>query len=117
MSRCGRFVEIFRMRLTRKWTTEHSSVTRILLRPILWRAVSGLTAEDQDQQQSVEGDDGEGDNPGYGRDPGAIGKLAHFAAVVRELDQRHNGKRKLKAEDHLAEDQEIGGLALARNTD
>ena len=65
-------------------------------------------------QAEIQHDDEHGRAPGQNIDPGAVGELAHAAAVAGETDQRNDGEGKLHAQDHLAQDQQpIGSLIAA----
>ena len=77
------------------------------------RAPGLLTEQQADDQLGVEGHDHAGHDPGEGRDPAWCREVAEPRAVGREADQRDDGERQLEAEDHLAQDQELRGAALA----
>ena len=78
--------------------------------------ISG-SAEYEPEEFAVEKENGCGDEPGGdGREPG-VDEVAHLGAVARELDQRNHRKRQLKAENHLAEDEQRGELPLPGDAD
>ena len=71
---------------------------------------SGVAAEDEQDQQSIQRADHGGSQPGERGDPPGVGELAHPAFIARELHQRNKGERQLKAQDDLAEDEQTHGF-------
>jgi len=69
------------------------------------------------EQDRVEHDDGSSHRPADNRGYSTIREFAHLAAVAGELNQRHNGKWQLEAQDHLLQDEERGDMAFAHNSD
>lgn len=75
----------------------------------------GLRSESEPKEFSVEEEDSGGDDPGDDERRARVCKFAHAAAVAGELDKRNDGERKLKAENHLAKDEEHAEFGFAKD--
>src|SRR5712675_680075 len=71
-----------------------------------------LSAKGQPEKRGIEDNDSDCHRPADQRSQAAVGKLAHFAAIARKLDQGNHGKRQLEAQNHLAQDQESRDVAF-----
>src|SRR6266568_1651628 len=67
------------------------------------------------EQLGVEEEDGGSNNPGDDSGQARVGEFAHLGAVACELDERDHGEGQLKAENHLAEDEQRSHLIFAGN--
>ena len=74
-------------------------------------------AQCQPEQFEIEAEDGGGYGPSQDGREARVGERAHLCAAARELDQRDHRKRKLKAQNHLAENQQRSDFAFAIQAD
>src|SRR5882757_11457278 len=83
--------------------------------PPTQKRASRLSAEDEPEKFGVEEKYDRRDPPGQDFCRARVNEPTHFRAVASELNQGNNGKGQLKAENHLAENDQWGHLALACN--
>src|SRR5713226_8690723 len=80
------------------------------------RDVLLFRTEDEPNEFGVEEQDGSRNNPGDDLDNSRIDELTHLGTVAGKLDQRDHCERQLKAENHLAENEQRSNFVLARKT-
>src|SRR5579864_169067 len=78
---------------------------------------SNLAAEYEPQERRVEENDGSGQKPAEYRRDRAIREFAHFGAIAGKLNQGHNCKRQLEAQNYLAQDEQRSRAPLAQEAD
>ena len=69
----------------------------------IFRAMSESVPELSDDQPEIQSGDHGGQTPSQDANPDCIDKFSHDGGVAREMNQRHDGKAKLHAQDHLAQ--------------
>ena len=79
--------------------------------------MSESVPELSDDQPEIQSGDHGGQTPSQDANPDCIDKFSHDGGVAREMNQRHDGKAKLHAQDHLAQQEEPGGGSLAGDGD
>src|SRR5690349_1751404 len=72
-----------------------------------------LTAEGQPEQLRIESEDGRGYDPSDDRSETRISEDSHLGAIARELHQRDHREGQLKAQHHLAQDQQGSDFSFA----
>ena len=72
-------------------------------------------AKSLDEQPGVQRCNDDGDDPGENFIDRAVHELAHLHFVAREHDEREDSEAQLQTQDHLAEDEQIGGALFAGN--
>src|SRR5712672_3591857 len=77
------------------------------------KRASRLSAEDEPEKFGVEEKYDRGDPPGQDFRRARVYEPTHFRAVASELNQGNDGKGQLKAENHLAENDQGSDFALA----
>src|SRR5215207_11220681 len=77
------------------------------------RSVSAFPDQVENELQ-VQNDDDCRDNSGQTCEPSWGDELSHLATIRGDHYQRHDGERKLEAENHLTQDQQFGGAALTK---
>ena len=90
---------------------------RVVVRRILQRHEDLLVHRSPSREELHEQPDIERCNDGcnderYHLEPQRVCKFAHFFPVRREYDKGEDSERELHAEDHLAENEELGGAEM-----
>ena len=81
------------------------------MRRLQIRSCRGRSAANyQQDQQPIQRDDHCGSQPCERGDPPGVGELAQPAFIARELHQRNQRERQLKAQNDLAEDEQAHGF-------
>ena len=75
---------------------------------------AALGEHEIDEQLDVEDDDDRRDDRGNARQPSRRGEHSKLALVGGEHHQRNDRERQLQAEDHLRQDEQLGGAGVRR---
>src|ERR1700693_5730255 len=107
------------LKLVTKHSTQRTRIAQRSHREKIGRSEKGKSggAKNEPEKLGVEGDDGHSDDPGDDLGEARVGELAHLLAIAGELDKRNHRKWQLKAENHLAKDEQRRDFILAGDAD